>query len=494
MLPVNQPALAGTAAVALAPSQMPRVGAVDPRFQSYNIEMVEITGGNFWKPYQPPKSKDGSVPTRTSESADARLFQYRPPIDLANPRLRMLAAALGPAYLRVSGTWANTTYFADTDAPPASPPAGFTDVLTRRQWRGVIAFAQSVQADIVTSFGTGQGNRDAAGDWRPEQAHSLLAYTASAGGTIAAAEFTNEPDLAAGSGTPKGYDAAAYGRDFQQFYALMKRATPATLILGPATIGNSAMAPALIAASGPRLDAVSYHYYRVLSKRCGGTATPVTALSEEWLSGADRALAFYRALRDRLEPGKPIWLTETADAACGGNPWASAFIDTFRYLDQLGRLARSGVKVVMHNTLAASDYGMLDETSLQPRPKYWGALLWRRLMGATVLDSGVPIATGLHVYAHCQRDVPGGVSLLVLNTDRAASHALRLSMPLARYTLDASSLEDREVRLNGTMLRLSASDELPALTAATEAPGTLVFAPATITFLAVPMAANPACR
>jgi len=27
-------------------------------------------------------------------------------------------------------------------------------------------------------------------------------------------------------------------------------------------------------------------------------------------------------------------LTETADAACGGNPWASSFTDTFRYLDE----------------------------------------------------------------------------------------------------------------------------------------------------------------
>ena len=40
-----------------------------------------------------------------------------------------------------------------------------------------------------------------------------------------------------------------------------------------------------------------------------------------------------------------MWLTETAEAACGGNPWASTFLDTFRYLDQLGRLAKAGVKM-----------------------------------------------------------------------------------------------------------------------------------------------------
>ena len=74
----------------------------------------------------------------------------------------------------------------------------------------------------------------------------------------------------------------------------------------------------------------------------------------------------------------------------------------------------------MHNTLAASDYGLLDERTLEPRPDYWGALLWRRLMGRVVLEAGLPVQSGLHVYAHCQRDAPGGVTLLVINNDRTA--------------------------------------------------------------------------
>jgi hypothetical protein len=36
----------------LAPSSMPRVGKVDERYQSYNVEMVEVTGGRFWAPYK----------------------------------------------------------------------------------------------------------------------------------------------------------------------------------------------------------------------------------------------------------------------------------------------------------------------------------------------------------------------------------------------------------------------------------------------------------
>ena len=36
----------------ITPANMPRIGTVDERFQSYNVEMVEVIGGRFWKPYQ----------------------------------------------------------------------------------------------------------------------------------------------------------------------------------------------------------------------------------------------------------------------------------------------------------------------------------------------------------------------------------------------------------------------------------------------------------
>ena len=480
----------------LAPSRMPSLGTVDQRFQSYNIEMVEITGGRFWKPYRSasddkPPSPAGS---NTPDGIDARLFQHRPPIDLAQARLRMLAKALAPAYVRISGTWANTTYFADSDQAPSLPPSGFKGVLTRRQWLGVVGFAKSVDAKIATSFAISAGTRDAHGVWLPDQARSLLAYTHAIGGKVAAAEFMNEPNLTAIGGTPEGYDAKAYGRDFELFHALMKRTSPETIILGPGAAGEGAKTEELLAASASGLDAYSYHYYGALSERCRGTSAPKAALSEPWLAGTDRALAFHKTLRDRFMPGKPIWLTETADAACGGNPWAVSFVDTFRYLNQLGRLAKAGVQVVMHNTLAASDYGMLDENTLEPRPKYWGALLWRRLMGTTVLDAGVPIAMGLHVYAHCLRGVPGGVSLLVINNDRSAPRALTLPLASLRYTLDAADLSATEVRLNGRALKLGAGDRLPPMQGAPTEAGISTFAPATITFLAMPTAANRACR
>src|SRR6201997_64566 len=101
---------------------------------------------------------------------DANLYEYRPPVDLSNHRLRKLAAALGPAYVRVSGTWANTMYFADSDTAPSSLPSGFNGGLSRERWKGVVDFAAATDARIVASVAISPGTRDFAGVWMPGQA------------------------------------------------------------------------------------------------------------------------------------------------------------------------------------------------------------------------------------------------------------------------------------------------------------------------------------
>jgi hypothetical protein len=148
----------------------------------------------------------------------------------------------------------------------------------------------------------------------------------------------------------------------------------------------------------------------------------------------------------------------------------------------------------MHNTLAASDYGLLDERTLEPRPNYWGALLWRQTMGTTVLDAGLPVQSGLHVYAHCQRGTSGGVTLLVINTDRNAPHTLVLPTTSMLYVLDAANVLDTRVRINGTALALGAGDTLPSIPGTPTPAGPVTFATTTITFVVIPGAGNNACR
>jgi hypothetical protein len=311
-------------------------------------------------------------------------------------------------------------------------------------------------------------------------------------------------------GAPKGYDAAAFGRDLTVFATFVRQTAPDMLLLGPGSVGEGLPMEAfsesvplihtedMLKATGPIFDRFSYHFYGAVSKRCEGTmpqmaTTKTLALSEEWLARTELVAAFYEALRDQYVPGKAIWLTETADAACGGNPWASTFLDSFRYVEQLGRLAKRGVQVVMHNTLASSDYGLLDETTLTPRPNYWAALLWRKLMGTVVLEAGASPAPGLHLYAHALRDHLGGVALLVVNTDYTTPQTLHIPLRSLRYTLSAEDLMDRSVKLNGIKLNTGANSELPTLDGETMPAGEHHFPPVSITFIALPEANNSSC-
>ena len=150
--------------------------------------------------------------------------------------------------------------------------------------------------------------------------------------------------------------------------------------------------------------------------------------------------------------------------------------------------------MIAHNTLAASDYGLLDENTFDPRPNYWAALLWRQLMGATVLNSNDQTPGVPHFYAHCMDDAPGGVVLLAINTNRTISKTIRLAAPSERYTLTAPDLEGTRVDLNGKQLKLGPGDSIPRLNAVKASSGEITLSPASITFLAIRSARNANCR
>jgi len=115
-------------------------------------------------------------------------------------------------------------------------------------------------------------------------------------------------------------------------------------------------------------------------------------------------------------------------------------------------------------------------------------------MGATVLESGIPIRAGLHVYAHCLRGTPGGVALLAINNSRTQPASIELPTPAEQYTLAAQEPEGTPVQLNGQELKPDANDELPELQAARIQAGIIELAPAGITFLPVAGAENASCR
>jgi heparanase 1 len=501
----------------ISPKSMKVLGQVDPRYVSYNVEAVEVTGGRFWAPYKslspeaaapPPAAAQPSPGTAAHPDPGAfnSRFQYRSPIDLSNPKLRKLAAALGPAYIRVSGTWRNSTYFQDNDEPALkTPPTGYQNILTRSEWKGVVDFAHAVNAEIVASVTTSAGVRDSDGVWTSAQAKAWLDYTRSVGGRIAAIEFMNEPTLMMLGGVSDKYGASEYARDSKIFKDFLGKESPGTLYLGPSSAGEglSQTAPLshlisteqLMQATGPLFDGFSYHVYNTRSHRCSGpNGTDVNqVLTAEWFDRGRTVEQFYANYRDKYLPGKDLWLTETGEASCGGDTWASTFIDSFRLLDQFGSLAQKSVKSIMYNTLASSDYGMIDEETYAPRPNYWAALLWNRTMGTRSLDSGINPSSEMRIYAQCMKDAPGGVAMLILNVDKSDAHSLALPVGGKRYTLSSPDLLSKTVLLNGQELKVAADGTVPEYKGEQFKQGIVSFAPTTISVITLPNAGNASC-
>jgi len=467
--------------------EMKIIGEVDERYQSVNIEMCEVVGGDFWIPYElvdPEKVKSGGF---------AALKRTIPPVNLYDKKLRTLASALGPMYVRVSGTWANTTYFQDNDeAKLDSAPEGYENVLTRAEWKGVIDFCKATDSKLVTSFAISDGMRDMDGNWTTAQIEPLINYTKSIGGEIDAAEMFNEPSHAGHGGAPEGYDGNEYARDFKAFKKYVDVAMPEMKILGPGSTGEggiisgqSLSTDSIYAADPkPEFEIFTYHYYGWVSKRCMGDRTAENALDKDWLSKTELGLKYYKDARDKYAPGAPIWLTETAEAACGGNFWSATYVDCFRYLEQLGRLAKKDVKVVMHNTLCASEYALLEQDTHEPRPNYWAALLWNKLMGTKVYDAGT-FMEGVDIFAHNLKGVNGGMAVLVVNTlDTESSVVIPSSAEQYLLTADGAELQTKKVKLNGEVLKLNSDESLPTIEGEKIEVGEIQVPPHGIMFLA----------
>ncbi len=489
--------------VILNAATLPYIRTMDDRFQSFQIGMSHLTGGETWKAYS-----EGDDHSKQAANFEA-VRQARAPTDLSNRRLRNLAKGLGPFYVRYGGTTSNSVYFQDDDGPRLDrPPEGFRTILTRKSWAAAVDFAKAIDAKITTGFTVSIGVRDTNGAWTPRHAAPWLAYTQSIGGEIYAAELFNEPNAHEPGWTDEPESAAGFARDFNILSQFVAQAVPNLKLAGPgvARLGVPFPVPSLekvtaeqylTASPRPKFDVFSYHFYGAMAERCAPPESPAgisanDALTEAWLARPDATFQAQKALRDAHAPGAPIWLTETGAAACGGTRWQPTFLDSFRFLDTQGRLAKQGLDVIVTHALISGSNGVIDEKTFLPNANYWSALLWRRHMGNRILDAG-PITPGLHLYAHCQRGVAGGVTVLAINLDEGSA-AINVGGAAELYALTAPELQSRTALLNGQALALDANDQLPTLTAKKLSRGPVTLAPTSINFIAIPKANNPACK
>jgi len=473
--------------VQLNPAKLTQLRQIDERLVSYNVEMTEVTGGTFWKAYTDAQI-DGTeeFPAILDWSNMGNLQQWYDPIDTTNPRLIKLAKDLGPAWVRVSGTWANKTYYDFDNKYGGKVPEGFQNVLSKQQWLNLLDFVKAVGAKLLVSIANCPGIHSADEPMPFEQADLLFRTSKEYGVPISAAEFTNEPNLIAVSGLPAGYTAADHARDHDLFGAWLRENYPECLFVGPCTVGDIDMfgmgndgaggglaagfdivtTEQLLGDYKSPMDVFSYHYYNGVSERgaaMGGHWPFEACLTEQYLAVAGSCARQYTARRDRYVPGGRLWVTESGDAGCGGNTWGSTYADVPRTLNELGDFATVTDGIIFHNTLASSDYGYLKHSTFEPRPNYFAVLLWNRLMGRTVYATNEPIREGAHVYCHSRADGKDGYCYLIINNS-AEETTVELPKDATVYALTGNGkLRSRTMLLNGKELTLGENDALPCL-------------------------------
>lgn len=483
---------------------------VDKRLMSYNIEMTEITGGTFWKAYTPEQIAGteafSPITNLQDVTATPELVQYYPPIDLYNKQLRELAKQLGPAWVRVSGTWATKTYYDFDGVTGGKAPAGYASVLTEAQWRGVLDFVRYVGAKLLISVSNCAGDHPDGGPLDLTQAKKIFDFSHRYGVDIDAVEFMNEPNMLELSGAPKGYTAADYARDQDILYAWVRKNYPNCLLVGPCTTGDpganvqgggfgagigtlvkACTTQELLAGTTVKLDVFSYHYYNGVSERMASLMPSAhwsgqLAHSDAYLAVAPACAKAHAALRDQFVPGGQMWVTESGDAGGGGDTWASTYLDVLRTLNELGSFATITDGVIFHNTLASSDYGFLEHGTFQPRPNYFAVLLWNRLMGTDVYDCNNPDREGAHIYCHSRRDGKPGVVYLVINNSLTNTTTVELPKEAMRYTLHAKTMRSPVMQLNGSDLTGVQGGALPELVPQKQPAGVVALAPGSCTF------------
>ncbi|KOO21831.1 16s ribosomal RNA methyltransferase [Chrysochromulina tobinii] len=358
----------------------------------------------------------------------------RPTFDFARPRLRGLAQALAPAYLRIGGTEADRSFYALDGSDPTTPPAPFTSVLHARHLDAVGDFARAVGFELMLTVNAGWGARSVHGAWLSDQTRTLLRYVRTHSIPLTVLELGNEPNAWPYLQRGLAISPERYAQDLLALTSARDDELPGALVAAPATaffptIGEvpsivaSCWPPRLLAAgdfqaralaAAERLalpDIVTWHYYPGQSDRAVGLHKYRFAAAICLLARLLVRLGF----GSRRQRNPSVWMRFVSRlvglAALGSlaacvlvhvvvTPVNLKSLSSPAVLDRVavwGRAVRATTLAVeppsrrpavwlgetgsaqaggqpgvqCRQTLSGSDYGLLHEGTLEPTPEYW---------------------------------------------------------------------------------------------------------------------------
>ncbi|NXG79442.1 HPSE Heparanase, partial [Baryphthengus martii] len=453
---------------------------------------------------------------------------------LSNRKLRALAMALSPGFLRFGGTETDFLIFdpnkdstseekilwelqAKQEACGLGPAFAAVEKLLLAQWPSQekliladhnqkkhknIAITRNT-LDILYSFANCSGfhlifglnallRKDSL-QWDSSNARALLDYCASQRYNISW-ELGNEPNsFRKKSGIY--IDGFQLGQDFIHLRQLLSNYTlyQHAKLYGP-DVGQprkhtQRLLRSFLKCGGKVIDSVTWHHYYVN----GQSATRKDFLSPKVLDTFATAAHKVLEIVEGTIPSKKVWLGETSSAYGGGAPSLSnTYVAGFMWLDKLGLSAKRGIDVVMRQVFFGAGTYHLVDANFEPLPDYWLSLLYKKLVGTKVLQVSLAEADErkLRVYLHCTNALhpkyrEGDVTLFALNlyniTQRLQLPNYLLSKHVDQYLLLPHGKENilsRSIELNGRVLRMVDHKTLPELIEKPLGPGSILGLPA----------------
>lgn len=437
---INTNELTSPKEVRISPCIGYKIIEVDPRYLSLSIDISVLAGGSWWEGSH--KVKKGLGVNRVA------------PLNLNQEKLDRYTRALGSFYLRLGGSEADTIdYFNESS---------HRLVLTRESWDQLHQFIQRNNLKLYFTAKYGLFNRRRHGNWESQELEGLLEYSRSNGFHLDAIELGNELNaywifhgLTAQPG-PKNL-----AKDYLRFYNAVKKYYPDIKISGPGSafwprLGEpitpfSNITRSFLAYMREPLDIVDWHYYPFQSKRSPvrtRSATIANMTSARSLNDFEKYSSMLNRWREEFHPEAELWTGESGSAQCGGEPglsdrWASSFW----WADQLGMGAKLGQRVMVRQSLIGGEYGLLDRTTLTPRPDYWVSLMWKHLMGKYVY----PVKsddTNIRVYCHEDDQHDKTVMIINLSKEARSVDIRTLGKVQKQFELSAAGLDSAYISIN----------------------------------------------
>uniref|UniRef100_A0A671XC81 Heparanase n=1 Tax=Sparus aurata TaxID=8175 RepID=A0A671XC81_SPAAU len=428
---------------------------------------------------------------------------------LSSPKIRTLAGALSPAFLRFGGTRQDFMVFVPRRPGPGSGEAAepscaeldlpsWLEEKLKADWtqQKLILLREDLQrkyrrvkftestVDLLHSFSSCSGMdlifglnallRTADNTWNSSNARSLLQYCESKQYRMSW-ELGNEPNSYEKKAGIR-VDGYQLGQDFTRLREMMSESK---LYRDAGLFGPDVGQP-----RDHRVDILEGVFIDQLTGSVMILICCVHVLSSAsyYVNGRDTSL------EDFLDPEVldtlalktgEVLEVKMSSAGAAGVSGEAGVARRDEWLDKLGLAARLGLDVVMRQVFIGSGSYHLVDDNLDPLPDYWLSVLYKRLVGPEVLkveaSPSVARSKRVRLYLHCanrNRYGSGAVTLMAMNLSkkpaRISIHALVSSGTVEAFVLESEQpgedgLYSRSVRLNGVVLKMLDDKTLPDL-------------------------------